>query len=79
MRPDIQATLSCTLSLGVPVLLALWELRNLRRGSGWGPEPIPDDERPRPPLPPCLLVPPRSPAPFIPAQPQRVLETVGDD
>jgi hypothetical protein len=67
MRADVQAILSCSLTFGVPLVLALRELKLLRRGGGWSPDRIPDDETPRP-LPPCLFVPPRDfdePAPEV--------------
>jgi len=56
MRPELQAMLSGGLTFGVPLVLALRELAQLRRGSGggWRPERPPEDIKPRP-LPPSLL------------------------
>ena len=61
MSPAVQVILSGCLSFGIPLLIALYELRNLRRyrggGGGWRwPARAP---RPRPTqggtLPPCLI------------------------
>ena len=63
MSPALQVILSGCLSFGVPLVIALYELRNLRRyrggGGGWrrpAPKPQP---RPRQggsrPLPACLV------------------------
>ena len=55
MRPELQVFLSGCLTFGIPLVLAFRELRLLRRGGSWRPDPAPD---PQPkPLPPCLLVP----------------------
>jgi len=75
MQAGLQATLSCTLTFGVPLCLALLELRNLRRRGGWDRDPIPDEDTPRP-LPPCLLIPPLDPAPMFRPEPKvQKLET----
>ena len=70
MSPGVQALLSGTLTLGVPLLLAIRELIVLNRDRGGPgnrgdgkdkhPDPSPDDEPALPPLPPCLV--PREPA-----------------
>ena len=63
LNPVVQVVLSGTLSFGIPLLIALYELRSLRRyrpgGGGWqrpAPQPLP---RPPPggthPLPACLI------------------------
>ncbi len=62
MSPAVQVVLSGCLSFGIPLLIALFELRSLRRyrgGGGWRrPSPAP---QPRPmqggtrPLPACLI------------------------
>ena len=64
MSPGVQVVLSGCLSFGIPLLIAAYELRSLRRyrggGGGWRrPAPAP---QPRPvqggsgrPLPPCLV------------------------
>jgi hypothetical protein len=76
MQPSLQAALSCSLTFGVPLGLALLELRNLRRGGGWRPDRIPDEHVPRP-LPPSFFVPPREPGTPTPQFPRvRVLERV---
>jgi hypothetical protein len=63
LNPAVQVVLSGTLSFGVPLVIALWELRSLRRhrrGGGNWPRPAPEPT-PRPslgglkPLPPCLI------------------------
>ena len=56
MAPWMQALMCGMIGMGVPLLLATWELirlrRESRRGGGWGREPAP--VRPRP-LPDCLV------------------------
>ena len=56
LNPAVQVVLSGCLSFGIPLLIAIYELRSLRRyrpgGGGWRrPAPAP---QPRP-LPPCLI------------------------
>ncbi len=63
MSPAVQVILSGCLSFGIPLLIALYELRSLRRyrggGGGWGrntpaPPPRPKQDGSRP-LPACLI------------------------
>ncbi len=64
LQPCVQALLSGTLSLGVPLALAVRELVLLRHGEGGPPRsgdptppplsPAPDDDSSLPPLPACL-------------------------
>lgn len=90
MSPDIHIFLTCALSLGVPLLLAIRELVVLGRydagGSGKGgevperaPAPAPAGDEPSlPPLPSCLIEALRGdPGPSArpaPAPPVRILE-----
>lgn len=71
MTPVWVALLSGTVGLGVPLILAVWELVRIRRSRGnWGgggglPRPRPGGGVPAArPLPACLVpvLPPRSPA-----------------
>ncbi len=62
MAPDVLIVLSGSLTLGVPIVLAIRELRALRRGGGgWRPDPPPPVPPPSPqggggrPLPDCLI------------------------
>ncbi len=64
MRANLVATLTCSLSFGAPLLWAVLELIYLRRGGGWRPERVPDEDSPRP-LPPCLLIPPLPMRPMV--------------
>ncbi|MBL6455243.1 hypothetical protein JMJ55_07910 [Belnapia sp. T6] len=75
MTPEAFVLLSGSLTFGVPLVLALRELRGLRRGGGgWRPDPVPPAPRPLPrggsgkPLPDGLI-----PRP-LPARPVRQLE-----
>ncbi|WP_043363193.1 hypothetical protein [Belnapia sp. F-4-1] len=74
MAPEVFVLLSGGLSFGVPLVLAIRELRNLRRGDGGGWRPSPTPPPPRPtggsgkPLPDCLIPKP------LPTRP-RELET----
>lgn len=63
MSPELQVLLSGGLTFGVPLILALYELRSLRRrgGGGWRPD-APPPAPPEPPrggsdrpLPDCLI------------------------
>jgi hypothetical protein len=64
LQPYVQALLSGTLSLGVPLAFAVRELVLLRRGDGGAPRPgdptppplspAPDDDSSLPPLAACL-------------------------
>jgi hypothetical protein len=77
MAPEVFVLLSGGLSFGVPLVLAIRELRNLKRsdGGGWRPDSTPPSPKPRPtggsgkPLPDCLIPKP------VPAS-LRELETV---
>jgi hypothetical protein len=69
MAPEVFVLLSGSLSFGVPLVFAIRELRNLKRGDGggWRPDPLPPAPKPLPiggsgkPLPDCLI-PKRLPA-----------------
>jgi hypothetical protein len=77
MRPELLVLLSGALTFGVPLLIAVRELKVTGPGSGWRPERLPDPEMPRKPLPPCLIPPSRRPRAPEPAAPrQRILEPV---
>ena len=72
MSPAVQVILSGALTFGVPLALAIRELRVTRRGGGgWRPDPVqPTPPAPKP-LPSCLI-------PQLPPRPRaaRVLEQV---
>lgn len=74
MTPTTFVLLSGTLTFGVPLAAAVWELLTIppsRPGGGDEPPPEPRFRDPPRPLPDCLLPPPR-PAPII--APRRVRE-----
>ena len=80
LSPAVQVVLSGCLSFGIPLLIAIYELRNLRRyrggGGGWrrpapNPPPRPMDNGTRP-LPACLVPTPQWRAP----SPSRIRELV---
>jgi hypothetical protein len=88
MKPALVVILSGALTFGVPLVIALWEVIVLRRGSrgGWNPDGPQPPEPPRPlpgeppaqrPLPACLI-PTRQPGISVPraASRPRVLEPV---
>ncbi|SDB09534.1 hypothetical protein [Belnapia rosea] len=74
MTSETFILLSGSLTFGVPIVLAIRELRGLRRGGGGHSEPAAPRPAPRPrggsgrPLPDCLIPKPR------PARPPRVRE-----
>ena len=52
MGPSTQAILSCFLSMGLPLLIAIWEVVRLGRddGSGWRQDEAPAPHPPPPPM-----------------------------